>query len=219
MTEIAPTEDKRCRGRPQVRPDEETRAIIYEAARREFAETGYASTSMEVVARRASISTKTLYRLLPNKAALFEGMVSDRLDRFLSTVNLQSSSNLDIEDALVTALLACTDLVLDPEVVGLQRIVLQESCKFPEIASTFYKNGILRTQKTLANWLRTQEKRGFISLEDADEAAGMLLGMIASAPRRDAIFGGIALPSREQIEQRVRTCAAVFLRGSQVKKG
>jgi hypothetical protein len=31
-----PAEDRRCRGRPQIRPDDETRQIIYEAARREF---------------------------------------------------------------------------------------------------------------------------------------------------------------------------------------
>ena len=47
--------------------------IIYEAARHEFAASGYAATSMETVARRAGVSTKTLYRLIPNKAALFEG--------------------------------------------------------------------------------------------------------------------------------------------------
>ena len=32
--------DRRCRGRPQLRPDDETRQIIYEAARREFAGNG-----------------------------------------------------------------------------------------------------------------------------------------------------------------------------------
>jgi len=58
--------------------------MIYEAARHEFAGNGYAATGMETVARRAGVSTKTLYRLIPNKAALFEGMVSDRLDRFIS---------------------------------------------------------------------------------------------------------------------------------------
>ena len=219
MTETAPTEDKRCRGRPQLRPDEETRAIIYEAARQEFADSGFAATSMEAVAKRAGVSTKTLYRLVPNKAALFEGMVSDRLERFLSTVNLQSSGRADIEDALAAALLACADLVLDPEVVALQRIILQESCRFPEIATTFYKKGIERSQAALADWLRAQQKRGLISLDNADEAAGMLLGMVASAPRRAAVFGGIALPSRQQIEQRVRTCAALFLRGSLATKG
>jgi len=52
-----------------------------------------------------------------------------------------------------------------------------------------------------------------IALDDVDEAAGMLLGMVAAAPRRAAIFGGQPLPSRSQIEARARTCAALFLRG------
>src|SRR5260370_25717389 len=87
MAQIDTTQDRRCRGRPQVRPDDETRRIIYEAARHEFAASGYAATSMEAVARRAGVSTKTLYRLVPNKASLFEGMVSDRLHPFLPHVN------------------------------------------------------------------------------------------------------------------------------------
>jgi hypothetical protein len=49
-----------------------------------------------------------------------------------------------------------------------------------------------------------------------DEAAGILLGMVTSAPRCAAIFGHVPLPSRSQIEARVRTCAALFLRGCQV---
>ena len=88
--------DRRCRGRPQVRPDGETRRLIYEAARHAFAGGGYATTSMETVARHAGVSTKTLYRLIPNKEALFEGMVSDRSDRFLSEVNLRAVDHVDI---------------------------------------------------------------------------------------------------------------------------
>jgi len=103
MAEIETTEDtdqaRRCRGRPQVRPDEETRQIIYEAARHAFAANGYAATGMEAVARRAGVSTKTLYRLIPNKATLFEGMVSDRLDRFLSDFHLQAADQADIAAA------------------------------------------------------------------------------------------------------------------------
>src|ERR1700674_886206 len=100
MAEIDTTQDRRCRGRPQVRPDDETRRIIYEAARHEFAGSGYAATSMESVARRAGVSTKTLYRLIPNKASLFEGMVSDRIDRFVSEVDLQAIHHAEIDQAL-----------------------------------------------------------------------------------------------------------------------
>jgi AcrR family transcriptional regulator len=209
----AASDDKRCRGRPQVRPDDETRQIIYEAARHEFADSGYAATSMETVARRAGVSTKTLYRLVPNKASLFEGMVSDRLERFLSSVNLRAVDHDDIEQALYAALMACADLTLDDEVVALQRMVLQEVGKASDIAGTFYRNGIQRSQAALADWLRVQQERGLIQLEDVEEAAGMLLGMVASAPRRAAIYGGVPLPSRARIEGRARTCAALFLRG------
>jgi AcrR family transcriptional regulator len=218
MTEVETSADRRCRGRPQLRPDEETRQIIYEAARQEFATNGYAATSTEAVARRAGISTKTLYRLIPNKAALFEGMVSDRLERFFADVNLRTADHVDIESALSAALMACADLVLDKEVIGLQRTVLQETSAFPDLAANFYRNGIARTAETLAGWLRVQMKRGLIKLENADEAAGMLIGMVASAPQRAAVYGGLPLPSRVEIERRVRTCAALFLHGCGVQK-
>src|SRR4030088_3167877 len=125
-----PTQDRRCRGRPQVRPDDETRRIIYEAARHQFVGLGYAATGMEAVARRAGVSTKTLYRLVPNKASLFEAMVSDRLDRFVSSINLHAIDHADIEQALYAALIVCAELTLDEETIALQRMALQEAGKF-----------------------------------------------------------------------------------------
>ena len=214
MAEI--NQERRCRGRPQVRSDDETRQIIFDAARHEFAGNGYAATSMETVARRAGVSTKTLYRLLPNKAALFEGMVVDRLDRFLADVNLHAVDGADIEQALYAALMACADLALDPEVVALQRMVLQETGKFSDVAPTFYRNGPQRTVTALADWLRLQQQRGLIALDDIDEAAGMLMGMATSAPQRAAIFGGEPLPQRSEIEARLRRCAKLFMRGCRV---
>src|ERR1700730_17476185 len=97
MAKAETSTERRCRGRPQLRPDDETRQIIYDAARHEFAANGYAATSTETVARRAGISTKTLYRLVSNKAVLFEAMVSDRLDRLLLDVNLQAVEDVDFE--------------------------------------------------------------------------------------------------------------------------
>jgi AcrR family transcriptional regulator len=213
MAKAESSTERRYRGRPQLRPDEETRQIIYEAARHEFAASGFAATSTDTVARRAGVSTKTLYRLVPNKAALFEGMVSDRLDRFLSDVNLHAGDHDDIQAALNSALIACAELALDPDVVALQRIILQEMGKFPELAAAFYKNGIARTVAALSKWLRVQVRRGLVELDDVDEAAGILIGMVASAPQRAAIYGGVPLPSRPQIKARARTCVTLFLHG------
>src|SRR5215469_4855726 len=124
------------RGRPQTRPDEETRAILLEAARKEFVASGFAASSMESVARRAGVSTKTLYRLIPNKAALFEAMVTDRMEQFASGVRFRACNGN--EGALRAALMVCGELILDPETIALQRMILADSDKFPEIAQTFY---------------------------------------------------------------------------------
>jgi AcrR family transcriptional regulator len=212
MARMKAPQAQRCRGRPRRRSDDETRRLIFDVARHAFAAHGYAATSMEVVARGAGVSTKTLYRLVPNKAALFEDMIKQRLEGFLSDVSLHAGDHNDIEQALREALTACAELVLDPEVVALQRMMLQDSA-LTEMAETFYRQGIVRTQTALADWLRIQQRRGLIAIDDAQEVAGILIGMVTSVPQRAAIFGGVTLPSRARMQARIRTCAALFLRG------
>jgi AcrR family transcriptional regulator len=209
----AAEEPRRSRGRPQLRSDEETRALILQAARHEFAASGYAATSMDNVARRASVSTKTLYRLLPNKAALFEAMVAERIEAFVAAVRLRACDGSDVEAQLTEALIAYADLILDAEVMTTQRLILADSDKFPDIAETFFRRAITRTQETLANWLRTQQKRGAIDLDDPNAAAGMLLGMLAFQPQRSFMYGHLPALTREEREQRARACARLFLRG------
>jgi AcrR family transcriptional regulator len=206
-------EPQRGRGRPQVRCDEETRAVIVEAARKQFAGGGFAGTSMDSVARAAGVSTKTLYRLFPNKVVLFEGMVSERTDALVSTVKLRACDGGDVEAALAEALAACGELMLDGEVIALQRVIAGESDKFPEIAETFFNKAITRTQGALADWLRVQVKRGTIALDDVDVGAGMLLGMLALQPLRAVMFGHRPPPRRKELEQRAKACVALFLKG------
>ncbi len=204
---------QRGRGRPQVRCDEETRAVITDAARHAFAAKGFAGTGMDSVARAAGVSTKTLYRLFPNKQALFEGMVTERIDAFVSLVKLRACDGGDVEAALADALLVCGELILDGEVIALQRVIIGESDKFPGIAETFFDKAIMRTQSALADWLRVQVKRGTIALDDADAAAGMLLGMLALQPQRAVMFGHRPPLSRNELAQRAKACAALFLKG------
>jgi AcrR family transcriptional regulator len=209
----AADEPRRGRGRPQQRSDEETRTIIAEAARTEFAHSGYAATTMENVARCAGVSTKTMYRLFPNKAAVFEAMVTERIDTFVSVVKLRACNGSDVEAALTEALQVCAELMLDGDVIALQRVILGDSDKFPDVAETFFHKAITPTQNALANWLRAQQKRGIIEIDDADTAAGMLLGMLAMQPVRSVMFGHRPPPTPEERAQRARTCARLFLSG------
>ena len=206
-------EVRRGRGRPQARCDEETRAVIFDAARHEFAASGYAATSIESVARRAGVSTKTLYRLIPNKAALFEAMITNRIDTFASVVRVRACDGSNIKGALREALVIWGEPILDGEVIALQRLILADGEKFPEIAETFYHKAIRRTEHTLAAWLQAQSERGLIKVDDAEAAAGMLLGMLVFQPQRAVLFGHAPPPSREELERRAETVAELFLHG------
>jgi AcrR family transcriptional regulator len=204
---------KRSRGRPQARPDQETRRLIHEAARQEFLESGYGATCMEDVAARAGVSTKTLYRLIPTKARLFEEMVTARLDEFFAGIATDVVDSPDLASALETMLIDCAGLTLDTEVLGLHRLVIAESDRLPELARAFYKNGVQRVPVALAEWLDTQCKRGNLRLEDPKAAAGMLLGMMIFEPQRAAMLQQGKPFSAKAARERAHTCAQLFLRG------
>ena len=75
---------------------------------------------MEPVAHCAGVSTKTLYRLFPNNAALYEGNVGSPRTLALGGA-LRATDHPDIEEALCTTLTTYAALALNEEVVALQR--------------------------------------------------------------------------------------------------
>jgi AcrR family transcriptional regulator len=209
------TEDpvRRPRGRPQVRPDDETRQLLIEAANAEFHRYGYAGTGMGAVAQRAGVSTKTLYRLIPTKADLFTTMVIDRIGRFMLAVDDRELDALEPAEALQRILVAYGKLTLSDETITINRLVIGESDRFPEIAAAFYEHAIVRTTSRLSNWLERETKRGRLRLADPLAAAGMLRGMMVMEPQRATMLGQRAAPTIEEIEARAKACAALFLDG------
>ena len=206
-------EVRRCRGRPQIRSDDATLGLIIKAAAVEFQANGYAGAGMEAVARRAGISTKTLYRLVPTKADLFKSVVSDRIGRFMLAIDEQIVGPLDLASALERILIAYGSLTLDQEVIAMIQLVLGESDRFPEIAEAFYEEAIRPTTEAMADWLERQRRRGLIALDDPLLAAGMLRGMMVMEPQRAIMLGRRSAPEPDEIAVRAKICAALFLRG------
>jgi AcrR family transcriptional regulator len=214
MTMVLNTKvSKRCRGRPQVRPDEETRELILGAARREFHANGYAGASMGRVAERAGVSTKTMYRLIPTKAELFQNVISARISRFMLELDVEHLDKLPIDEALEHMLTVYGTLTFDEETVMSLRLVLAECDRFPEIAAAFSELALRRTTETMAAWLKRQCERGEISIGDLATAVGMLRGMMVMEPQRAIMLGLRSPPDHAEIAERARYCARLFLDG------
>lgn len=205
--------EKRPRGRPQIRCDDDTKSVIIEAANKQFRENGYAATSIAAIAQEAGVSTKTLYRLFPAKTDLFSEMVSDRIGRFLLALDLSTLAEAGLHRGLERLLMAYGVLTLSEDTVTITRLVIGECDRFPEIATSFYEQAIIRTNAMMENWLRQQVDSGLIVLEDPHAASGMLRGMMVMEPQRAAMLRQLPPPKLEEIAERARMCAHLFLKG------
>ena len=204
---------KRPRGRPQIRCDDDTLRLIIEAAAKEFQAKGYAATCIGDVAQRAGVSTRTLYRLIPTKASLFRAVVTDSIDGFMLAIDEQVLATLSLEAALERILAEFGRLTLSDETIAINRLVIGECERFPEIAAAFYEAAIQRVSDAMANWLRRQGEQGLIKLDDPRMAAGLLRGMMIMDPQRSAMLGQRGAPGLDEIAQRAKICATLFLEG------
>ena len=212
------TPQRRQRGRPQVRSDEATRHLIAEAARGVFIACGYSAANMDQVAKTAAVSKKTLYRLFPTKAELFRASIADRIDSFILGLDEDRVARLPAEGALVRILTEYGRLTLAADTTALQKLVLAESDRFPELAADFYRGAVIATQRVFVRRLEQLCREGAIEIDDLDETAGMLRGMMIFEPSRGAIYGQKALPSMAEIENRATRCARLFLDGCRKDK-
>ena len=207
---------RRPRGRPQIRSDDETRDLLVEAAAEEFQANGYAATCMGTVAQRAGISTKTLYRLIPTKAELFTTVVAARIGRFMLEVDDGTLSGLELTSGLQRILIALGTLTLSAETIALNRLVIGECDRFPELASAFYETAIVQVSAAIKNWLGRQCALGLIALSDLEAATGMLRGMMIMDLQRAAMLGQRPAPSADEIAEHARSCAKIFVDGCRV---
>jgi AcrR family transcriptional regulator len=212
MVEIQQAE-KRPRGRPQARCDDDTRHLIVEAAAAEFQANGYAVTNMGTVAQRAGVSTKTLYRLVPTKAELFENVVKDRICRFMLAIDNDVVGGQDLAAGLERLLFAFGTLTLSDEVIALNRLVIGECDRFPEIARTFYLSAIVPVNGMLEGWLQRQIDQGKLQIADIHLASGILRGMMIMEPQRAAMLRQREAPNAAEIASRAKICAQLFLDG------
>ncbi|MBE7211076.1 MAG: TetR/AcrR family transcriptional regulator C-terminal domain-containing protein [Gluconacetobacter diazotrophicus] len=205
---------RRPRGRPVLRSDEETRHVLGTAAAAEFTRHGYANTSVAAVAKAAGVSTRTLYRLVPTKAELFELSMGDRIDAFLLAVDERTLEALDTDAALEHILIAFGALLMDPGCIAISRVLYAEAERFPEIATRFSTVVVSRVDAAIARWLRDQESAGRIRLpEGGGSASGFLRGMMIGDVHRAVLLRQAEPPDAATIAARARTCARLFLDG------
>jgi TetR/AcrR family transcriptional regulator, regulator of autoinduction and epiphytic fitness len=170
----------------------EKRGAILDAAVTLFIEAGYDGTTLEQVARRADVSTGTLFKYFPTKAVLFGAIMArvwevETQDATASQPESADETPTAPEPALPALLrligLDYARLLRAPHVEGLFRVVIAEVGRFPELGRELYERGKKPYLDRLHAALEREAAAGRATIPDIPLAARQFLGMI-----NDVIF-------------------------------
>jgi TetR/AcrR family transcriptional regulator, mexJK operon transcriptional repressor len=183
-----------------------------DAAQNCFLEHGYSSTSMDMVAAKATVSKATIYAHFQSKDELFGAIIRRRCDDHsegLGAVTL--AENLDARAALTAMASHLLTMLMNPEVIGIYRMVVAEAARHPDLAKAYYEEGPLRGKKRLSEILDTLTARGVLKVPDSWQAMDQFIGMLRSECFNRALMG-LPADNRASFDTTVTGAVEVMLK-------
>ena len=150
---------------------------IRAAAERAFLASGFGAVSMDAIAREAGVSKATVYAHYHSKEELFGAVVADLSERRFHGFSAEALDPADIEASLLTIASRFLDLVLSPEAIALNRILIGEVSRFPVLGEVFWAAGPERTRVQVEAFLRRAAVAGTLAVPDPRLAAEQFVAL------------------------------------------
>lgn len=194
---------------------------LLDAAAAMFLTHGYAKASMEAIARAAGSSTKTIYSRYRNKDEILAATIRRLVDRTLPPIIEELENDADATEPrafLTTVAARLVSLVMTKEVLGIFRLVLAESPRFPELARLSTEGpgrAVALLGRLFERWHRTGHLRVAPSADKL--LARLFFDMTVTTPRNRAAVGRPL--SRAELDTHIAAAVDLFWRayGSDVQ--
>ncbi len=198
--------------RPRTRRKQARPAELLAAALDCFVEKGFAATRMEDIARRASVAKGTFYLYFPSKEAVFEALVRETLLPRIATLELSvGMAGLGAEAKLRAILSMLGQVLADPRLVAIPKLVLAEAGNFPDMARFYRREVIARGQALLTALFREGVEKGeFRPLPDLDILARLFMGPVVLTALWQTTFAPVE-ETPMPIDRLLSTHADLFL--------
>ncbi len=201
----------RSGGRPTVEAAAQLEITILDAATAAFLADGYAATTIEAIARTCRVAKRTIYARWSGKPALFRAVLERLMAKWLSDAGDWSAID-DLADALNDAAVHILAIALTPEAVALNRLLIAESARFPELPLMMRQAGSAEGTARIAALLDGAIARGALTPRDTVFAAEQFLHLVLAGPQRRALGLGPEL-DEQQLQVWREASVALFLRG------
>lgn len=165
------------------------RTRIVEVAERCFKQSGYAGTTMSHIAAQLGGSKGTLWNHFPSKETLFTAVVKTITTRVRSTLLSTLDPAGEPRDVLERFTQRFIEAISRDDSVGLQRMIIAETSRFPEIGLIFYAQAPAVTAESLVRYLHQLIAGDTLRAEDVHSAAGMLLALASGGLHQRILWG------------------------------
>jgi TetR/AcrR family transcriptional regulator, mexJK operon transcriptional repressor len=151
---------------------------ILAAAERAFLAAGFGAVTMDAIAREAGVSKATVYAHYGGgKEELFGAVVAHLSRRRFHGFSVEALDPAAIEASLTTIAQRFLDLVLSPEAIALNRIIIAEVTRFPVLGEVFWAAGPERTRVQIEAFLRRAAEAGSLGIPDPRLAAEQFIAL------------------------------------------
>lgn len=196
-------------GRPTAAELERRKARVMEVATELFVANGYAATSLVDIARGAGVATRTLYQHFGDKEALFREVIFARDAAFAI-----SKPTVEDGDTLFSALMRAGQYAIDvtyrPQSIGLMRLMIAESQRFPDFMRSVANSIFSRFRRNIEKVFVALEAAELIPPGDHARSAYLFADLVqGSHPIMTYTGWDAEPPSEKDIEERVE----LFIKG------
>jgi len=126
-------------GRPPKELAGEVEERVLDAARRIFLEHGFEGASIDEIAQAARSGKQTIYARFRNKRELFAAVITRDMASRITQSGSVAPRGASIEERLSSAGVFMLVSALEPERIGLLRLAVAETRRFPDLASTVFR--------------------------------------------------------------------------------
>lgn len=185
---------------------EKKRKDIIDAAIDEFREQGFLGAKTTSIAKKANVSSRTLYNHFESKEALFEAISQIMIERNWSMEPVAYDLNRDFVEQLKEALWRYVGVITDETAIGLNRMVISELIRDLDRSRQFFSETEAHDYP-ITRLISEAMEAGVIRKADPGFATSQLLALVKNFYFWPEFFLGESPTPKEVLDD----CIAMFL--------
>lgn len=185
---------------------EKKRKDIIDAAINEFREHGFLGAKTTSIAKKANVSSRTLYNHFDSKEALFDAISKIMIERNWSMKPVPYDPNRDFVEQLKDALWRYIEVITDETALGLNRMVISELIRDLDRSRQFFSETESHDYP-ITRLISEAMEAGVLRKADPTFATSQLLALVKNFFFWPEFFLGENPTSKDVLDD----CVAMFL--------